>query len=236
MEEHKLLEKNFKSLIEGDRLGHAYLFHGADRMGAKNFALGFANYLETQNFELGQTRILSDMLLVEPNENQTIGIEEARKIKEFLVVRPNVSLRRTVVIDRAEFLTTEAQNALLKITEEPPESALLLLVTRDPELLKETLVSRFNKVFFAGQEKLDETMKYLEEGKKFLKTSLASRKDFLKELLEPEDFDILAFLDAVIFNLASDKEMDYNLWHKVLKLRQDFANFPLNPKLQFLNL
>ncbi len=252
---HKLLVKNFKSLLDRGRLGHAYLFFGANRTGAKNFALALSSFVETGNFESESDpiraketlralatsngagrKILNDRLLVEPNEKKTIGIDEARRIKSFLFMKPNAGLRRVVIVDRAEFLTTEAQNALLKITEEPPESALLILITREPELLRETLVSRFNKIFFAGVESLGESIQYLEEGKKFLALKPGERKDFIKNLLEPDDFEILNFLDAVILALASREKIDYTLWHKVLKLRENFANFPLNPKLQLTSL
>ena len=233
---HKLLVKNFKSLADRGRLGHAYLFFGANRMGAKNFALALSNFSETGNFEFESERILSDQFLVEPNEKKTIGVDEARKIKSFLFMKPNVGSRRVVIVDRAEFLTTEAQNALLKIAEEPPESALLILITIEPELLRETLVSRFNKIFFAGAENLGESGQYLEEGKKFLALKPGERKDFVKNLLEPDDFEILNFLDAVILALANKEKIDYNFWHKILKLRQDFSNFPLNPKLQLTSL
>ena len=71
-----------------------------------------------------------------------------RNIKQFLYSKPVRSLRRTVIIDNAETLTNQAQNAILKIAEEPPPSGLLLLVLPNPEVILPTLQSRFQKVYF----------------------------------------------------------------------------------------
>lgn len=296
---HKLLVKSFRNLVEADKLSHGYIFFGSDGVGKKTFALSLANFLENKKFDpirgketlralaasngagFESEKILSDLFLVEPNEKKTIGIDAIRKLKNFLSQKPNLSLRRTAIIDEAEFMTTEAQNALLKIAEEPPASSLLILIVREPEIFAATLGSRLQKIYFstikieevegwlkaqsvvnagemakrslgkpglalkmAQNEKFKETQKLAE---RFLKTSGSTRKDFLKELLEPDDFDLLSFLDAVILQITNNlriyesdnlkmKEKEIELWHRVLKLRQDFSNFPLNPKLQLLNL
>jgi len=57
-------------------------------------------------------------------------------------------VRRTAIIDECELLTTEAQNALLKITEEPPLSSLLVLATNDLDALLPTISSRLQKIYF----------------------------------------------------------------------------------------
>lgn len=273
---HTLLVKNFRALVKSERLAHGYLFFGSEGVGKRLFALSLANFLENGEFDFDEDKqlIFNDLILIEPNENKTIGIDAVRELKNFLSQRPNKSLRRTAIIDEAEFLTTEAQNALLKITEEPPESSLLILIAREPEIFAATLGSRLQRIYFSvlslkdveeglknrimnyelgivkkaaedsrgsfglavkmlQDEKFQATSKLAE---KFLKISFAERKDFLKSLLEPEDFDILNFLDAVILTLASKQKVDYNLWHRTLKLRQDISNFPLNPKLQLTSL
>ena len=309
---HKLLVKNFKNLAEAEKLSHGYIFFGSDGVGKKTFALSLANFLENKeffyedgsvnvgDFENKKHVIFSDLLLIEPNENRTIGIDAVRELKNFLSQKPNKSSKRTAIIDEAEFLTTEAQNALLKIAEEPPASSLLILIAREPEIFVATLGSRLQRVFFSSL-KLNEITEGLEKvcsiknivcskkemekiskfsrgsfglavrmlndkkfqeirslAEKFLRISFAERKDFLKELLDRPpaggDFDILGFLDAVILQITNHftnlptgrqvyepdglrkQEKEIKLWHKVLRLRQDFSNFPLNPKLQLLNL
>lgn len=261
-------------MVKNGRLSHGYVFFGPEGVGKKTFGLALANFLENQELDYTEGKLLSDLFLILPDENKTIGINVIKEARNFLFQKPNRSLKRTLIIDEAEFLTTEAQNALLKITEEPPASSLLILIVRDPEILMPTLASRLQRIYFSPlsvrevEEWLEEkakkkepavSRKIIEEARgslglamrmlsddefnqarksaeKFLKLSQIDRKNFIKELLEPESFDVLEFLDSLILALANDKKIDYNFWHKVLRLRRDFSNFPLNPKLQLLNL
>lgn len=158
---HEKLVEDFKRLAERNELSHAYIFSGPAWVGKKLFALCFANFLETGDFdssskisggeiEEGKPNMLRDAFLLEPDEQQTIGIDEIRQIRNFLWQKPIVSGKKTVIINDAEALTGEAQNALLKIAEEPPESSLLVLIARDLEKLSVTLRSRFQKIYFSS--------------------------------------------------------------------------------------
>ncbi len=145
---HKALVKDLKSLADRRALPHGYILYGQPRTGKATFALSLANYLEAGEFQPEHTGVLGDLLLIRP-EAGTIGIDPVRAIREFLSRRPNRSPYRMVVVDQADALTDEAQNALLKVAEEPPESAFLVLVLEDPERLRPTLQSRFQKLYFA---------------------------------------------------------------------------------------
>lgn len=83
-------------------------------------------------------------------KGDSIGIDAVREIKNFLWQKPNTSSRRTLILDEVEFLTAEAQNALLKITEEPPASSLIILVSSDPDGLFATIMSRIEKIYFGS--------------------------------------------------------------------------------------
>ena len=147
---HENLIRDFKALAGDRKLSQGYIFFGVPRLGKRSFAMALANHLENGEFaEPAANRVLSDALLIGPGENRTIGIDPIRDIKIFLWQMPNASPYRTVIIDGGERLTDEAQNALLKITEEPPAAALLILVADDPEKLRPTLQSRFQKVYFS---------------------------------------------------------------------------------------
>lgn len=150
---HERLARDFERLISENALGHGYLFFGPRRVGKRLFAISLARMLEQGDFsESGEGRPpLGDMLLIAPKEGAAgIGIDEIRELKQFLSQTPFTSPRRTAIVNDAQLLTDEAQNALLKITEEPPRSALILLVTDDPESLKTTLRSRFAQVSFSA--------------------------------------------------------------------------------------
>lgn len=146
---HKNLIADFKKMADGMLFGHGYIFFGPEGVGKFLIARAIANYLETKNFGWPEGT-LSDVLIIEPDEKNSIGIDRAREISGYLYQKPIISKYRTVIINDAEALTPEAQNSLLKISEEPPAAGLLILVARDPELLRRTLVSRFNKLFFSN--------------------------------------------------------------------------------------
>ena len=217
---------------------------------------------------------------LDPDRADSIGIDAVREIKNFLWQKPNVSAKRTLIIDEAELLTTEAQNALLKVTEEPPMSSLLIIIASDPDGIVPTILSRLQKIYFgmvpeaaiaewlekegvAGATSITKTQaavlakkslgkpglasrllkdvtfqKNLELAERFLKTAPAGRRDFIKKLLEPEEFSLRKFLDAVIIVLAWEKPSKTRtiLWHKTLALYQNIMNFSLNPRLQLENL
>ncbi len=79
---------------------------------------------------------------------ETIGIPEARVLIQSLSLRAHTASKRTVIIDGAELLTNEAQNALLKTLEEPPPDCLIILVTSDLERLLITVRSRAMVIHF----------------------------------------------------------------------------------------
>ena len=119
---------DLKKLADTKTLGHGYIFFGPDRVGKKTIALSLASYFETGEFLYRTGNILGDCLVILPDERKTIGIDEVRKVRGFLGQRPNRSPYRTVIIDNGECLTGESQNALLKISEDPPPSGLFIMI------------------------------------------------------------------------------------------------------------
>ncbi len=75
-------------------------------------------------------------------EKATISIDESRKVPTFLSMTPAEGDWRVVIIDAVDQLTNQAANALLKILEEPPANALLMLVCHEPGSILPTIKSR----------------------------------------------------------------------------------------------
>ena len=157
---HEKLKKDFRELVQKNKLAHGYLFFGQPRVGKKLFASCLANFLEIGKL-LEPEKVLTDFLLIKPDEQGTIGIDQMRRLRNFLWQKPFASSRRTAVIDDSEAMTGEAQNAILKIAEEPPESSLLILIASDYERLWPTLQSRMQKIYFApvGQTLIEKWLK-----------------------------------------------------------------------------
>ena len=83
-----------------------------------------------------------DVLLIEPGESGSIKVDQVREAIERAAYRPFEGRRRVVIVDQADAVTVEAQNALLKTLEEPPPSSSFVLVTSRPDVLLPTVRSR----------------------------------------------------------------------------------------------
>lgn len=277
---HTMMAREFQELTKTNNLGHGYIFYGPSMVGKKTFAQTLARSLASQapaaprsEAVLYDAKIidLASMKQLNPNTKDSIGIDAIREIKNFLWQKPTVSSRRTLIIDEAELLTAEAQNALLKVTEEPPLSSLLLIISSDIDGLLPTIVSRLPKLYFGliHQAEIEQWLiadhglakakaallarramgkpglasrlltdkefkKKLEQAEKYIASTKIARKDLIKKLIEPDDFNFRNFLEAVITSLAWEKPTRSRaaLWHRALALQGNVNNFGLNPRLQ----
>jgi len=162
------LQQSFKNLADSDKLSHAYLFFGSPDL---NFVRCLANFLENKKWSK------STIPLVDYLEVEASGIDDIRSVQKFLWRAPVKSQRRLAAIVQADNLTAEAQNAILKIAEEPPSRALLVLMVKDPELLTPALVSRFQKIYLI-QKQVAPTN---EVTKKFLLANHRERSAIIRE-------------------------------------------------------
>ncbi|MCA9390135.1 hypothetical protein KC571_01920 [candidate division WWE3 bacterium] len=83
-----------------------------------------------------------DHILVTPNENGSITIDTIRSLKEWAYLKPFSQDEKIAVIVDAQQTTIEAQNALLKLLEEPPRQTILLLHIDDEKNVLPTILSR----------------------------------------------------------------------------------------------
>ncbi len=72
----------------------------------------------------------------------TIGIEEIKNMQKKLFLKPIKSPTKAVIMQDAQLLTTQAQNALLKVLEEPPDHTIIILSCQSKESLLPTIISR----------------------------------------------------------------------------------------------
>lgn len=118
-----------RKAYEQKKLAHSYLFVDSDEIRALNTAYWLACLFNCtgENKPDGTCRnckqILSgnhpDVLLVEPEGKQTLGIDQVRPLKEELAKSPVESSRRFFFINEAQKLTLSAANGLLNLLEEP---------------------------------------------------------------------------------------------------------------------
>ena len=125
-----------------------------------------------------------DLLLVEKEEDKkSIGISASRGVKKFLQEKPLSKEKKTVVIANAELMGAEAQNALLKILEEPPKYAEIFLLAKTENSLLETVISRCIKKRAFPSEEIEKEDSGIH---KILDMNPGQRLDKAKEISEME--------------------------------------------------
>lgn len=161
------IEDKILNLFKSDSASHAYIFFGDNQVGKFTFAKSLANFLEFNEFKQS-TKPLSETLIIKPIIEETkssIGIDKIKEIRSFLYQKPTNSKYRLVIIDDAYYLTEHAQNAILKIAEEPPAHGVIIMILPNPDALLETIKSRFQKIYFPRLSEKEVKIRLIEEFK-----------------------------------------------------------------------
>lgn len=147
--------------VESGRIPNAFLFSGPEGVGralaAKALVAAlFCRGTEGHGGPCGSCPVCRrvealqhpDLLWIKPEKNKLISIDEIRKAKNSLALKPYEAPFSVCVIEDAHMMRQEAANAMLKVLEEPPSGALLILISGKRELLLPTVVSRCFEVRF----------------------------------------------------------------------------------------
>jgi DNA polymerase-3 subunit delta' len=137
---------------------HAYLFRGprgagkraaARALAAEILATGAADPDDARRRALLDPSPHPDLVWLAPRGAQHLVEEVRERVIRASAYRPFEGAKRVFVVESAEALRDESQNALLKTLEEPPEFVHLILLSAEPEALLETVASRCQPVDFA---------------------------------------------------------------------------------------
>lgn len=137
---------------------HAYLFRGARGAGKRAVARAFAAEIlagAAEDADDARRRALldpsphPDLVWLAPKGAQHLVEEVRERVIRAAAYRPFEGGKRVFVVEAAEAMRDESQNALLKTLEEPPGFVHVLLLTSEPAGLLETIVSRCQPVDFA---------------------------------------------------------------------------------------
>ena len=164
---HAAAEAVLLGALRGARVHHAWLLTGPDRVGKATLAFRFARgllaggdaadslALEPSHpvFRRVAAGTHADLLTVERAWDEKrkrlrgeITVENVRGVADFLRLTPAEGGWRVVVLDGAEHLNRNAANALLKVLEEPPPRAVLMLACASPGRLLPTIRSRCRRL------------------------------------------------------------------------------------------
>ncbi len=94
----------------------------------------------------------------------SIGVSDIKLLKQKLFLKPLRGEMKALIMQNAESLTIPAQNALLKVLEEPPNNTLIILTTERKDILLKTILSRCKIISISSSPKvlLDDDKKAFE--------------------------------------------------------------------------
>lgn len=150
---HESIIDHMQNAIATHKISHAYIIQGEEGMGKKLIAGTFAKTLQCEDGGIAacmrckscmqyETGNHPDIIWVK-HEKASIGVDDIRaQVNADIQVKPYHSRYKIYIIDEADKLTEQAQNALLKTMEEPPEYAVLILLAGNINSILPTILSR----------------------------------------------------------------------------------------------
>lgn len=148
------IKEHLQNALSTKKISHAYIINGEKSSGKEYIAKVFAMALQCEHGELEPCQechackqALSDnqpdIIRVGHEKPNTIGVDDIRvQINNDVAIKPYSSPYKIYIVNEAEKMTQQAQNALLKTLEEPPEYAVILLLTSNVNALLPTILSR----------------------------------------------------------------------------------------------
>lgn len=151
---HEDIIQHFKMSIERGKLSHAYILNGERGTGKKLVTRVIAKALQCEEGKADACNMCHsciqadsgnqpDIIWVRHEKPNVISVDEIRgQVNQDIVTKPYSSRYKIYIIPEAQLLNVQAQNALLKTIEEPPEYAIIFLLTDNVDKLLSTIISR----------------------------------------------------------------------------------------------
>ncbi len=151
---HERIIEHFQNAVRLNKISHAYVLSGEDGAGKRLLAHLFSMTLQCEKKGIspcGECTFCKqaenfnqpDIIWVAHEKPGSIGVEDVRaQVVGDMQIKPYHSPYKIYIIDEAEKLTVQAQNALLKTIEEPPEYGIVMFLTTNAEGFLPTILSR----------------------------------------------------------------------------------------------
>lgn len=149
------LKEHLEGAIALNQVSHAYIINGERSAGKEFIAKIFAMALQCENRQGTEPcqechscrQALSgnhpDIIFISHEKPGTIGVDDIRtQINGDVAIKPYSGPKKIYIMNEGEKMTVQAQNALLKTLEEPPEYAVILILTSNVNILLPTIISR----------------------------------------------------------------------------------------------
>ncbi len=147
------LKASVFNMIESGRIPHALIIEGDEGTGRHTLARFISEAAvcsgsikpcgNCRDCGMAKSGNHPDIIAVTPEDNKkSITVDKARQLRTEAFVKPHSADKKVYIIDFAERMSETAQNALLKILEEPPQAVIFIIITTSRTQLLQTIVSR----------------------------------------------------------------------------------------------
>ena len=134
---HKMIIDSFKKRVDLGEISHAHIIVGPNGIGKSNLANKFARNILGKLEEKEYIDIINYRC-----KKASFGVDDVREIVEEINKKPFEGDKKVIIIYDGNKLTVQAQNALLKTIEEPPNGVYIILLCESLELILDTIKSR----------------------------------------------------------------------------------------------
>jgi len=241
---HQPYWQHLVAYVEQQRIPQALLINGVSGLGKHQMALQFAQYLicvdkQGKSFcgrcascKLFTAKTHPDFTLLQPEEpGKVIGVDLIRQLLGKMVLKPQYSGYRVVIITPAELMNINSANAFLKCLEEPPERTVFLLLTEHRQTLPATIISRCQKLLISAPDS-DNALVWLQE------QGINQQQKLLLRLAQGAPIRALAYAQA---NMLEQRDSCFEEWQRILlaqacpvQLAEKWQKLPATQLLQWL--
>ena len=209
----KILTKSLKE----NKISSSYIFVGSEGTGKKLTAIEFTKAVNCLNLNKDLEACENcqscceiskqgspDLKIIEPIKN-SIKIEQIREMRKEIGLKPFKNKKKIYIIDKAEKMTLEASNCLLKTIEEPPYYAIIILICSKIDPILPTIVSRCQIINFGliSSYKIREFL--LNKNKNIEK----EKSEIISKLAQGSIGSALKLLSAEEYFIRREEVLDY---------------------------
>lgn len=189
---HENVKQRLENSIASNKISHAYIFAGKRGVGKKTVANIFADILT--NGSVADVITVTNEYYGIDSKSDIVSVDTIRAASADMYMKPYIADKRVFIIPDAEKMNAQAQNALLKIFEEPPSYCVIILITQNDNMLLQTIRSRAITVRFGALD--DGMVKDYAQKNGIVASDVMIRLAFgsigiVKELSENEELDTL---------------------------------------------
>lgn len=240
----ELPKKILSNAIKENRINHAYIFCGRKGTGRLTTAKKFSQYLICKNknacMECSACKqflagTVDDFKIISASDGKSaILVEQIRELTDDVYIRPHIYDKKIYIINDADKMNQNAQNAFLKVFEEPPEYAVFILIVSQPSSILPTIRSRGVEIRFSDLSRENLKEAYRHSFSKELSDDIAAISDgSVKTAADITENSVFSETREKLLNLfpsfiRSKSELDMLNLYECISLNKDDSQMIMN--------